>query len=216
MKVVHQECVFLSVTLQQTNGTVEFSFQLCHCNDSTCYGHVVILSLFDKEQGRGNGDVEASHAVGISADIDGLDLPAVFIDEIAEYPGLFFTKAASWADEKYQGMIIAGAIDCLEYFIVLHADPRCDAWSCSWVHMVYIKELTIFLGDVHGGIGIGEGFTPGGILHGQIFQDVLLGWALNRFFLQDVQEFLKIIRMHIPQIIHCVTIKRWGWPRFAD
>lgn len=201
MKIVHQESVFPGVTLQQTDGPVEFSFQLCHCYDATGDGHVVILSLFNKKQGWGNGDVEASRTVDISADIHGLDLPAIFIDEIAEYPCLFLTKAASGADEKYQGMVIAGAIDCLDYFIILHADSGGDAWSGSRVHMIHIEQFTIFLGDVHGGIGIREGFTPGNILHGQIFQNALFGWSLDSFFLQDIQKFLKIVRVHIPQLI---------------
>lgn len=174
MKIVHQEGVFTGVTLLQADGAKEFSFQLCHGYDSTGYGHVVILSFFYEKQSRGNGDVEASRSVEIFADIYCFDLPTVFIDEIAEDSSLLFTKAASGFDEKHKGVIIAGAIDCLEYFFLLHADSGRDTWSRRWIHMIYTEQITVFLGDVHGGIGVGESFTPGNILHGQIFQDVLL------------------------------------------
>ena len=211
LKIVQQKCVTLGTPLEQADSPVEFSFKLCHGNHTICDAQVTIRSLFNKKQGWGNRDVEASCTVTIPADINGLDLPAVFIDEIAENSGLLFTKTASGTDEKEQGMISAGEIDCLEYFIILYADSCGDARSCRWIDMIHIKEFTIFLGDIHGSVSVGEGFSSGDILHGQIFQDVLLGWSLNSFFLQDIEQLLKIIRLHIPQIIDRVPVKRWRW-----
>ncbi len=83
-------------------------------------------------------------------------------------------------------MIVPGPADSPGDFALLHLDPGCDTGSRSRVHMAYIKKITVFLSDIHGGIGIGQGLAPGNILHDQIFQDILLDWIPYPLLLQAI------------------------------
>ena len=216
MKIIHQKGIFPGIALQSPNGSIEFSLKLVQGDDPVGHRHIIFFSLFDQQQGRGDGDIEASGTVDIPADIHGLYLPMVFFEKIAENSCLLITKATSWTGKEDQGMIIARLIKSPGDFILLHFHPGGDAGVCRRVDVIDVEAFTVFLGDVHGGIGIGECLAPGDILHGQIFHDVLLRWGLDRLFLQDVEEFLKIIRIHIPQIIDGITVQGWREAYFCS
>ena len=216
MEIIHQKGIFPGVALQSPDGTIEFSLKLAQGDDAVGHRHIHLLSLFDQQQGRGDGDIEASGAVDIPADIHGLYLPVVFLEKIAENSCLLVTKATFRAGKEEQRMIIACLIESLGYFILLHSHPGGYAGACCRVDVIDVEAFAIFLGDVHGGIGIGEGLAPGDILHGQVFHDMLFRWGLDRLFLQDVEEFLEIIRIHIPQIIDGIGVQGWRGAYFCS
>ncbi len=77
--------------------------------------------------------------------------------------------------------------DCLGNLILLHLNSGSDSRPSSRIHLAHIKEVTVFLSDIHTGIGIGQGLAPGNILDNLIFQDIFFSWILDCFFLQAIQ-----------------------------
>ena len=126
--------------------------------------------------------------------------------EIGQDPRLLFAEIAAGADKKEQG-IIPGPPDGGGYLRLLHPHPCGHAGSDRGIDLAHIEKLAIFLGHVHGGVGIGQGLAPGDILHGQVLEDVMLGGLLDGLLLDDVQQFLKVIRVHVPQLLHRVIIQ---------
>ena len=80
------------------------------------------------------------------------------------------------------------------------------------VNLVHMENVGVLLGHIRGGMGIGQGLSPGDILDGQVLEDVLFDGVLDCLFLQLVQELLKVVRMHVPNLVEGICRKGWYRP----
>ena len=108
-------------------------------------------------------------------------------------------------------MVSFAEVQSLRYFISLHLHSGGNSWSGSGIHLVHTKLIAVFLGYICGGMGVGQGFAPGDILDGQVFQDILLRGELHGLFLRAVEQILEIVRMHVPEIFYRKGIQGIRW-----